>query len=367
MKRKLYIFTSKNPDLPWWVEKVSREIWYWFNKTWNYDVSFVFPWEESKTENKNWINYISIKNSINVPFFSDIFLNIKLISLFQKLKCDDIVVNNFASPLLYLLLNRKQFKLVQIAHCCMYCSSLSVKKRWLVFFKKWLNIIYNRWCDLMIRPVIKRADLIITLSKYLKEELVRYYHINPNKIEIIYNWCDTNSSKLESHNEKSPLKVSFIWSNYGWKWFNILEWVAKKMDWENIEFNVIWADSYIPKSKNIKSLWRIKREDVYRSMSKSDVIFLPSHYEGQPLVILEWMSFGCIPVCSKTCHMDMLEMTEFKKFISEKNSVDDYVEIFRKLLVSDHINDLRKQSKKTVSEYTWDNQIKEYINLFDRL
>lgn len=366
MKKNLYIFTSKNPDLPWWVEKVSKEIWYWFNETWNYDVSFVFPWEESKTKSKNWINYITIKNSIKVPLFTDIFFNIKLIKIFKKLWENDIVINNNFSPFVYFLFYKKQFKLVHVCHWVMYWSKLSIKKWWLNPLKKWINIVYARFNDLMTRFVVKKADLIITLSKYLKEELIKYYHIKPNQIEIIYNWCDVNNNKLVPHVIKSPLRVAFIWSNYGWKWLNILEWVAKKMSWENILFNVIWTDSYKSESINIKSLWRIKREDVYKNMAESDVIFLPSHYEWQPLVLLEGMSFGCIPVCSVHCHMDMLEATEFEKFISKNNSVEDYIKIFKKIWTS-NINELRILAKNIVSQYTWDKQVKYYIDLIDKL
>ena len=367
IKKNLYIFTSKSPEFGGWVEKVSREIWYWFYKTWNYNVYFVFPWEKSNTKNKNWINYVTVKNTLKIPFFNEIILNTKLIKLFKKLKNDDIVINNWFSPIPHLLFNKKHFKLVHICHWTLYWSSCSVKNWGLSFFKKWLNIIYARSLDILVKPTLKKSDLVVTLSKYLKDELVKHYKINANKIAIIYNWCDSNDIKLEPHHKDSPLKVAFIWSEYGWKWLNILEWVAKEMINENIDFNVIWTNSYKSESKNIKSLWRLKREEVYKNMAESDIIFLPSHYEWQPLVLLEWMSFWCIPVCSKACHMDMLEPTEFNKFISDKNSVDDYVKIFKSLLWENNIDVLRKQSKCIVSRLTWNNQIKQYIDLIDKL
>lgn len=367
MKKNLYIFTSKSPKFWGWVEKVSREIWCWFYRTWNYNVHFVFPWEKSETENKNWINYVTVKNTLKIPFFNEIILNTKLIKLFKKLKNDDIVVNNGFSPIPYLFFYKKNFKLVHICHWTLYWSSCSVKNRWFSFLKKWLNIIYARSLDIMVKPILKKSDLVVTLSKYLRDELIQHYKLDANKIAIIYNWCDINTKNLVPHQENSPLKVAFTGSDYGRKGLNILEWVAKKMVNENIQFNIIWVDSYKPETKNIKSLWRLKREEVYKNMSKADAIFLPSHYEWQPLVLLEWMSFWCIPVCSKACHMDMLEPTEFNKFISDKNSVDDYVSIFKSLLNDGNIDGLRKQSNDIVSKLTRDNQIKQYINLIDNL
>ena len=248
----------------------------------------------------------------------------------------------------------------------MYWSSLSIKNRWLSFFKKWLNILYARCYDLMVRAVIKKADLIIALSKYLKEELINYYKVDENKIAIVYNWCDMNDWKLKSHDD-NYLSVVFTWADYCRKWLTVLEWVAEKLKDEKIKFKIIWVDSYKPSLKNITSLWRLKREDVYENMENSDVIFLPSFYEWQPLVLLEAMSFGCMPVYSKNCHMDMLETTIFKDFVSENNLVDDYVSIFRKIIEMKNIDEYRKFAKEFVSKYTWDNQVKYYIDLINKL
>lgn len=365
-KKNIYIFTSKFPHSWWWVEKVSREVWYWLYDSWKFNVNFVFPWNENKTENTDWINYITIKNALKIPLLNEIFLNLKLIRIFKKLWKNDIVINNNFSPFFYLLTHKKKFKLIHICHGTMYWSSLSVKNWWLIPLKRMLNIVYARWFDLFVRYVIKRADLVITLSRYLKSELIDFYHINEDKIKIVYNWCDKNDKDILSHDRNLPLKVAFLWSNYGWKWLNILEWVAKEMHNENVHFYVVWIDSYKPQSANIISLWRLKREDVYKNMEESDIIFLPSHYEWQPLVILEWMSFWCIPVCSIHCHMDMLESSEFWKYISKNNSVDDYVKIFRSILHSSNIMDLRKLSQQVVSNYTWENQVKQYVDLISK-
>jgi glycosyltransferase involved in cell wall biosynthesis len=79
------------------------------------------------------------------------------------------------------------------------------------------------------------------------------------------------------------------------------------------------------------------------------------------------MSFGCIPVYSKACHMDMLETTKFNDFVSERNVVDDYVHILKNILELKDIYEYRMFAKKFVEKYTWDNHVQEYVNLFDKL
>lgn len=366
MIKNLYIFTSKSPEFWGGVEKVSKELWYWFIKTWKYNVSFVFPWEETKTENKDWINFVTIKNELTIPFFWEIFLNLKLVNFFKNLSKEDIVINNGFSPYFYLLFFKKQFKLVHICHWTLHWSAESVKNRWLNVFKRLLNTFYANILDTFVKFIIRKSDIIVTLSKFLKQELIQYYKADKDKVKIIFNWCDLNN-ELSLH-KNSKIKVLFIWNNPMRKWLNILEWVAKWLINENISFDVIWTNNYESTISNIKSLWRLDRKNLYNKMKESDFVFLPSWYEWQPLVLLEAMSFWCIPVYSKFCHMDMLEGTQLEKFCSDENLINDYIKIFQNMLSNkDRIEELRRLSKNIVSEYAWNSQISYYIDLIDKL
>jgi hypothetical protein len=56
--------------------------------------------------------------------------------------------------------------------------------------------------------------------------------------------------------------------------------------------------------------------------------------------------------------MDMLEGTEFERYISYDNNIPDYLDIYKHLLSlnNDKLLDLRNKSKNLVGKYTWDNQ-----------
>ena len=100
-------------------------------------------------------------------------------------------------------------------------------------------------------------------------------------------------------------------------------------------------------------------------MSDSDVIYLPSYSEWQPLVVLEAMWQWCIPIVSWACHLDMLEWTEFERFISYNNKVEDYLNMFYGLLRLDttELFNLRIESKNLIELYNRDNQWEKYLKL----
>jgi glycosyltransferase involved in cell wall biosynthesis len=91
-------------------------------------------------------------------------------------------------------------------------------------------------------------------------------------------------------------------------------------------------------------------------MQESSIIFLPSYYEGQPLTILEAMSFGCIPMLSHNCHCDFLQNTALDTFISKDNDADFYINQIKTLKQLDQkdLNTLRQESMKIVQSLSWD-------------
>lgn len=360
--KNVYILTTFDPRWSGWVEKVMNELWNALNNTWRYNVIYVFSWKNSSKSTENWITYNSIKTPQvpGLPFFS---LILKLFKILKNCWKNDIVVDNSWYSYLYLLLHKKIFKLVYVVHWTMRWSTDSIKYRWQGYINKVISFLYSKLCDCIYWYTVKKSDLVITLSKYLVQEIVNYYQIETFKIRVIYNWCDFNN-ELYSH-KNSKLKVLFIWNDSVRKWLTILDEVATKMLNEDIEFYLIWCRAEKSDVKNIIPMGSMKRDDLYKFMSNADVIFLPSRYEWQPLVLFEAMSFWCIPVFSKFCHMDMLEDTDFKKFINDTNSSEKYVEIFNELINMKDLNDLRKLAQDSVKNYTWDKQMIEYVKTFD--
>lgn len=362
--KKIAIISLYNPDKWSWAEKVTKEIGEKLAK--EHELSYIFTWDKTEIIKKWNITYISIKTP-NFLWFNFFFFVFKLNNFLKHYKIDILIDNMWASAL-YLFFNKRKFKLISIVH---WATKPLIKYAKYVKFNSFIEKIkyysFLQLNNIVSKYVFARSDLIITLSKYLLQELVEYYWFDKQKIKVIYNWYDPipPSSLSFIEKENKLLKVLFISNDHARKWMKILEKVAKDLLNENIIFYVV-GNEYHSDLKNVKSLWKLERNVLYELMWKSDVIFLPSYYEWQPLVILEAMSFACIPVISQNCHMDMLEDTVFSKYInSDNNNSEMYTEIFKSLLNKDSLDNLYKEAQETIKKYDRETQTQKYLDIIN--
>lgn len=362
--KEVAIISLYNPDKWSWAEKVTKEIWEKISE--EHNVSYIFPWAKSEIIKKEKIAYISIK-APKFPGINFIVFVFKLNKFLKKYKTD-ILIDNIWGSALYLLFNKKHFTLISIVHWC--TKSLIKYAKYIKFNTLIEKIKYYGFLTLnnvFSKYVFSKSDLIITLSKYLLDELVEYYGFKKEKIRIIYNWYDPiSTSSIIKKDSNSKLSVLFISNDHARKGIKLLEEIAKKLLNQNIIFYIIWGD-YKSSIENVKSLGKLERKSLYELMWKSDVIFLPSYYEWQPLVILEAMSFGCIPIISKECHMDMLENTIFNEFISSNNKSEEYIQMFNTLLHKNSLDELCKQSPEVIKKYDRKNQSQQYLDIINTL
>lgn len=70
------------------------------------------------------------------------------------------------------------------------------------FFDRYIyNFKYRKSCV--------NADLIIAVSECTKRDIVELYHINPNKIKVIYQGCDPSFAVVASDERKSEVKNKY--------------------------------------------------------------------------------------------------------------------------------------------------------------
>lgn len=365
MNKKIAIITLYNPEKWSWAEKVAQEVWLTLSK--HNEIFFIFSWK-NKEINKRWkITYISLSTP-SVWWINFLVFVIQLNIFLKEFKWD-VIIDNIWWSAMYLLLNKKTIPLISIIHWATK-SLLSFTKQ--IVFKNYFEKIKYYWFlminDILTTCVLKKSDLTITLSKYISQELVTIYWIPQEKIKVIYNWYDNDSWVINKHNSNKKLQVLFISNDHARKWISILEEIAVKCINENICFYIV-GEKYTSEMANIVSLGKIQRENLYTLMWESDVIFLPSYYEWQPLVILEAMHHWCIPIISQNCHMDMLENTVFSQYINQNNDTEIYYTMFKLLLKlnKSSLFNLQVQAQECIKQYTRKNQTQQYVDIINWL
>ncbi len=148
------------------------------------------------------------------------------------------------------------------------------------------------------------VDHIVAISEDMKATFINKYKVPPSKVNIIYNGVEsqpyvkntTYNNKLHvtfaggTNTRKGGDKVLHAVLNQKDQWQGIhLHWFGKIEDThreklDNIDFITIYGN--VPRSIFVEKL------------SSSDVLLLPSLSEGCPMVMLEAMSHGVIPIAS---------------------------------------------------------------------
>lgn len=341
----------------WGVKKVATEIWKTLIKSNKYKVSYIFIDKKNHSETQNWINYIWIRAWWHFPF--DLLLFWHKIKKIQA----DVIIDNMWIANLYNNIDKK-VKIIQICH--------GVAGEWLKsinesnFFMKIKYFIYYFLIHIVWKFTYRKANKIVALSKNWKEWIIKYYWVEEKKIQIINNWTDTPENN-ETKKSYKRLTVLFISWDHRRKRIDIIEKIANDIKDQNIQFKIIWAP-YISTSPSIEYLWKLPREKTYKTMQESDIIFLPSDFEWQPLVVLEAMGFWCIPLVSENCNLDMIEGTELEQFVWKNNDYKYYEEKIKYLAENnDVLKKYMKISQDIIQKYTWENQTKKYLDIIDEL
>lgn len=179
---------------------------------------------------------------------------------------------------------------------------------------------YNRTeiTKLKYRLTLNNADFVIVVSKNTKNDILKYFNINEDKIKVIPNSVskifenyNLKDGKIEKIRSKYDLADKFLLTTGGLeprKNLNLLIEVMKKAEkkypklFKNVDLAVTspeWLEKERPINNlnNIKILGYVDEDDFPILMSEAELFLFPSLYEGFGLPPLEAMASGT-PVIS---------------------------------------------------------------------
>lgn len=185
-------------------------------------------------------------------------------------------------------------------------------------FPQYYQFIDRKLYKWKSKSACKRADQIIAISEKTKADIIEFYSINPDKIEVIYQSCDDifknpfDDSTLKRISLKYKLPEKFI-LNVGTieerKNLNLIVQALKNVD-EDYKLVVIGKETGYFKTvkKEIEKLGLNKRviflqnipfADLPGIYQLADLFVYPSFYEGFGIPIIEALYSG-VPVIAAT-------------------------------------------------------------------
>jgi len=183
---------------------------------------------------------------------------------------------------------------------------------------KWLDrLLYN----FKYRKACLNADHIIAVSQFTKEEIVRWYHINPSRISVVYQGCDDSfrhrcsGEKLSSVRQKYHLPKRYILYVGSIERRKNLMLLAKALKSVNDDINVIAAGKRTPYADEVEQYLKdnglsqrmhlhsdIPFEDFPALYQMAELFVYPSHCEGFGIPMLEALCSGVPAIgCTGSC------------------------------------------------------------------
>jgi len=247
---------------------------------------------------------------------------------------------------------------------------------------------------------IKKAKKIIVPSKATKSDIIKYFKVKPEKIEVIYEGVDfekkptivnpSNPSPIETcPDEKSGYGTGFykkedtskyilyvgVWRNHKnlvglIKAFDIL--LKKyKVDCKLVlggkenpyypEIRKTWQDLCL--EKNIIRPGFIAKEELPFFYKSAELVVVPSFYEGFGLVGLEALSFGIPVVCSDIPVLREI-LGSAAIFFDPYNSFDMAEKIFKVLKDEKLRKNLIVKGFEQIKKYSWQKMAYQTLKIY---
>ena len=219
------------------------------------------------------------------------------------------------------------------------------------FFSKKFSLYYK----ILIWILVKTSKKILTVSEFSKNEIIKYYNVNPKKIEVVYNsWEhilsfkeDFNILKKFNLQKKSfYLGVSSVALNKNFKYIIELAklYPEKKFVIAGKKNEKVFGNLGINEMNNLIWCGYVSDEELKTLYMSCKGFIFPPFYEGFGIPPLEAMGCGCeeIYVSNTSC---LPEIFEDSVIYINPNKVE---KIFDKKITVD-----KEKIKKVLGKYSW--------------
>lgn len=263
--------------------------------------------------------------------------------------------------------------------------------------------------DFLIRIYYNRADEIVTVSNYIKRDLIVEYGIKGEKITTIYNGVNIKEiEKLAKETLNSEEKEIFkkpVLINVGrlcyqkaqWHLIRIMPYLTKAIG--NINLVFIGNGEYEEQLRKMVQKLELEKnifflgfqKNPYKYISRSKLFLLSSLYEGFPMVLCEAIAMK-IPVVSTDCKSGPREIlvdgiknaeeklygdagrlcTEFNGEIlqteeplneSEKEMIENILELIG---IEENYRKMTLNAEKRATYFSARNMVDKYISIFNK-
>jgi len=285
-----------------------------------------------------------------------------------KDKLDILFCPDYVAPILY------QGKIALILHDIIYQAHPELYN-WPSF---WDKILLKKFSEISA----KKAKIIFTPSEFSRQEVIKHYQVNPDKVLTILSSVDGNFKIIENNKElikikeKYQIKDKFIFHigsifnrRHLPEAIKAFEKLSKKLP--NYQFLIIGVNHTNPfididkliKNKSIIHLDYIKSKDLALLYNAADLLVYLSDYEGFGLPVLESMACGT-PVVTKSIASIPEVAGKAAIYIQDNSDINEIEKAIYKGLTNQELRkNLIKKGLEQAKKFSWEKCAQKYLDV----
>ena len=318
-------------------------------------------------ENKSNFKIISLRS------FNKFYWNLRVIPKYLRKNPVDVYHTQYITPFFV----PKSIKIITHIHDVSFRAYPEFIKKLDLFFLKFL-----------IPKSLKRADKIIAVSEFTKNEIIKYYNINAEKIEVVYNAVsedflksDYSGNELFEIRKKYNLPEKFIlyigtlqhrknipmlinaFAKIKDKIPDIKLVLAGNKKAHNFDKKIDAEIRELKLGEEVIFTGFASEQDKAALFQMSELFVYPSLYEGFGIPILEAMSQK-IPVLSS----DILVLTEVGADAASyfhTSNLDDFSQKLYNMLTDENLREkLIYLAVQRFMFFSWEKSAKKVLNIY---
>ena len=235
--------------------------------------------------------------------------------------------------------------------------------------------------ELMLREAIYRSDAIITDSEFSKSEIIKYYHVNPEKITTIYLDCSDNFKPLAENvvsnvKDKFAIRRPYFLTMGGSEYRKNVKTVLatyEKYYKDNYDIIVVggsWRNYDLSKSfghiDGIHFLKGISDEELCALYNGAEIFIFASIYEGFGIPLLEAMNSGTPVVAANSSCLP--EIAGDAAVYFEPLNCEDLRQALQSLLTNHSLKEkMIQQGFIRANYYDWNKTIAETYAVYKKV
>jgi glycosyltransferase involved in cell wall biosynthesis len=233
----------------------------------------------------------------------------------------------------------------------------------------WRHLKYLRWST---KYALKHARKIIAVSENTKQDLIKLYGGNPEKIEVVYHGLNAPNSLVAGQQINQPY-ILFIGRLETKK--NV-QGLIKAFDLLKKKYQVphklvlvgpigYGHENANPKNDIIEKGY-VSQKEKWQLLQGADLFILPSFYEGFGLPILEAQASGCPVVTSNVSSMP--EVAGQGAILIDPKNIEQICQAMYKVISDSQLKkDLIAKGEQNVKRFSWSKCASQTLQILTNL